>query len=59
MCPACMTTIALTAGAATTAGGVLTHIFRNPIARTYRRIVSRVAGAMRESSLKSHSENRP
>ena len=59
MCPACMTIIALTAGGATTAGGVLTLVFRNPIARICLRITRKVTGTVRESSVNSNSENRP
>jgi hypothetical protein len=59
MCPACMTTIALTASGATTAGGVLTLVFRNPIARICRRIARIVTGAVRESSVNRNLENRP
>jgi hypothetical protein len=54
-----MTTIALTAGGATTAGGVLTLVFRNPIARICHRIARKVTVALRESSVNRNSENRP
>jgi hypothetical protein len=59
MCPACMTTIALTAGGATTPGGVLTLVFRNPLARICRRIARKVTGAVGESSVNRNSERRP